>query len=289
MSRPLDWNREGRLWPHRDFSEFLEKGGIRWHVQRMGSGPSVLLLHGTGASCHSWHKVAASLSDDFSVIVPDLLQHAFTRAGSAQMTLPLMAKAVWELLDALDEAPSLIVGHSAGTAIAFEMLRGREISIPVVGFNPALAPFPGLGAQVFPLMARLLFVNPLVPRLFSGLARFGGETERFLRRSTNSRIDGIGLRCYEALLGNSVHCKGALAMMANWNLESLQRYLPQIESPVLLVHSEGDVAIPLESVRQAAAPLPNADLEVLPHLGHLAHEEQPEHAATLIRRFHAQQ
>ncbi len=287
MSRSLDWNREGRNWPHRDASLFVESGGIRWHVQRMGMGPTILLLHGTGASCHSWRDVMPLLAENFCIVAPDLPGHGFTRAMGAHMTLPAMAQALWTMLDAMDETPAMIVGHSAGAAIALQMLRERGASIRVAGFNPALAPFPGLGAQVFPLMAKLLFVNPIVPRLFSGLARFGGETERFLSRSTNSRIDAAGLRCYETLLGNSAHCKGALAMMANWDLESLDRQLPQVDSPVLLVHSEGDVAIPLASVRKAADRLPGARLEVLPHLGHLAHEEQPEQAAALIGEFAA--
>ena len=70
MSRPLAWEREGRIWPHRDASEFVPEGRHTWHVQRMGAAgnPKVLLLHGTGASVHSWRgvmpmPVAASLSE----------------------------------------------------------------------------------------------------------------------------------------------------------------------------------------------------------------------------------
>ena len=288
MSRPLAWDREGRMWPNREASDFVQSGRIRWHVQRMGEGPVILLLHGTGASCHSWREVMPELAGDRTVIAPDLPGHAFTRAPGAAMTLPGMAKALWALLDSLDVAPDVIVGHSAGAAIGLQMLQERDAKIPVIGFNPALAPFPGLGAQVFPLMAKLLFVNPLVPRLFSGIARLRGDIAGFLERSTNSQIDGVGLRCYETLLGNSVHCKGALEMMASWNLEALDRQLPEIESPVLLVHSNGDVAVPLDSVEKAAKRLPQARLEILPDLGHLAHEERPEQAAALIREFAAQ-
>jgi len=287
MNRPLDWNREGRIWPHRETSRFIDTGRIRWHVQEMGDGPSILMLHGTGASSHSWRDVMPALADDYEIIAPDLPGHAFTQASSAHMSLPAMAHALWGLLDTLDKDPAIIVGHSAGVAIALQMLRERETTIPIVGFNPALAPFPGLGAQIFPLMAKLFFVNPFAPRLFSGLARFSGETERFLIRSTNSRIDAVGLRCYETLFGNSGHCKGALAMMANWNLEELDRHLPDIDSSVLLLHSDGDTAIPLASVRKAAKRLPCAQLEVVPALGHLAHEEQPSMAAAMIRQFHA--
>ncbi|MDP4574946.1 alpha/beta fold hydrolase [Qipengyuania sp. G39] len=289
MSRPLDWNRQGLRWPHRETSSFVECPGIRWHVQQAGDGPTVLLLHGTGASTHSWRGVMPQLADTFQVVAPDLPGHAFTRASASHMTLPAMAEAAWRLLDTLEIEPAMIVGHSAGAAIAMQMIAARGADIPVVGLNPALAPFPGLGSQLFPLMAKMLFVNPAVPRIFSSLARIGGDTGGFLRRATNSRIDAAGLRCYETLLGNSAHCRGALAMMANWDLERLQAHLPGIESPVLLVHSEGDNAIPLDSVRKAARRLPRATLEILPKLGHLAHEEQPEQAAARIAQFFAKQ
>lgn len=285
MSRAPHWDREGLNWPHREASRFVEAGGTRWHVQVMGRGPPILLVHGTGASCHSWRDVMPALAEDFTCIAPDLPGHAFTRAPGTTLSLPHMAKSLWMLLERLEHAPAAIVGHSAGAAIALQMVRTQRAAIPVIGFNPALAPFPGLGSQLFPLMAKLLFVNPLVPRLFARVAGMEGEADRFLRRSTNSRIDAAGLRCYEALLGNSAHCKSALAMMANWNLEPLQRSLTDFSNPVLLVHSDRDEAIPLASVRDASQRLPDAQLEILSGLGHLAHEERPAEAAGHIRRF----
>ena len=39
----------GPTWPHHASSRFVEAHGLRWHVQAAGSGPLVLLLHGTGA------------------------------------------------------------------------------------------------------------------------------------------------------------------------------------------------------------------------------------------------
>ena len=52
MSRTPDWARDGADWPHRDASRFIVAAGLRWHVQRIGAGPTLLLLHGTGAATH---------------------------------------------------------------------------------------------------------------------------------------------------------------------------------------------------------------------------------------------
>ncbi|NCP19138.1 MAG: alpha/beta fold hydrolase [Erythrobacter sp.] len=281
MSAQLNWERDGRIWPHREASRFVEDGPLRWHVQVMGpqggDAPTLLLLHGTGASCHSWRGLAPLLAESYTVVAPDLPGHAFTTGmAESRMSLPGMAQAVRGLIERMGIAPAAIVGHSAGAAIALETVRGDWPDIPVIGLNPALAPLPWPATQVFPAMARLLALNPLVPRLFSGVARISGDTEGFIARSTNSRIDRAGARCYAALLGNSHHARGALAMMSHWDLSPLERALPTIPNPVLLIHSRGDTAIPLDGVEEAAQLLPDATLEVLPGLGHLAHEERPE-------------
>jgi len=287
MSGSLRWEVEGRDWPHRETSRFVETGGLRWHVQQAGNGPVVLLLHGTGGATHSWRGLLPLLAKEFTVVAPDLPGHGFTRGRIAGgPTLPRIAAAIRSLLESLGLEPSLLVGHSAGAAIALRLAQDG-IRAPVVGLSPALMPFPGLAARLFPAMAKLLFVNPLVPSIFARMARGSGETARFLTRATASRIDADGLRCYEVLLGNSDHCRGALAMMANWDLAAFETALPAIDVPVLLAHGDQDRAVPLSSVRQACAALPRCELEVLGGLGHLAHEERPQEATAMIHGFAA--
>ena len=51
----------GARWPRlaeSESSRFVEAADLRWHVQQMGAGPVLLLLHGTGASTHSWRALA---------------------------------------------------------------------------------------------------------------------------------------------------------------------------------------------------------------------------------------
>ncbi|MGV3512861.1 MAG: alpha/beta fold hydrolase BchO [Novosphingobium sp.] len=285
MSGPR-WDTEGRNWPNRTASRFVDTPGLKWHVQVAGDGPAVLLLHGTGAATHSWRDVLPLLAQNFTVIAPDLPGHGFTTGRPRQgLTLPGMANALIDLLAALGARPVLIVGHSAGAAIAIQTVQTQGFDTPLIGFNPALTPFPGLAAKLFPSLAKMLFVNPFVPRMLAGIARIPHETTRFLRRATGSAIDARGIAAYEALMGNHHHCAGAMEMMASWDLEALSRQLPQLRSPVLLVHSRGDTAVPLSSVEQAARAIPDCRLEVLPALGHLAHEERPDLADNLIRQF----
>jgi len=286
----LDWNREGLIWPHREASAFIEIGGARWHVQRMGSGTPLLLLHGTGASVHSWRDLMPLLAASHEVIAVDLPRHAFTTGHSAYaMGLPAMAGEVAGLLKHLDINPAAIIGHSAGAALALQLGLAHGFTGPIMGLNSALRPFPGPFAQIFPAVAKALFINPLVPRIFAGTVDLTGGAGRFLWRSTHSRISAEGLACYRTLLKHPGHAGGALAMMANWDLPGLRDRMGNVANPVLMVHGESDPAIPLSWAREAQGWLPNAQLEVLSGLGHLAHEEAPDKVAALISAFLAEQ
>ncbi len=288
MSRALDWEREGRIWPHREASAFVSMGSVRWHIQRFEKpeAPKLLLLHGTGASVHSWGALVPILNENFDIFAPDLPRHAFTTGHPPDQTsLPGMAKAIAGLLDKTHFAPDVIAGHSAGAALALQLALDHGYSGPIVGLNSALRPFPGPASQLFPAVAKLLFVNPFVPRLFSGAATLSGDSDRFVRRATNSDISAENLACYDALLRNPRHTKGALAMMANWDLPTLRTRMGEVRNPVLMVHSDKDAAIPLDWAKEAHQWLPTSRLEVLTGLGHLAHEEAPQHAARFITDF----
>jgi magnesium chelatase accessory protein len=286
VSRNPDWTVHGADWPNRAVSRFVDAGGYCWHVQQMGSGPVCLLLHGTGAATHSWRDVMPLLAKNFTVIAIDLPGHGFTRANfSRKVTLPGMAGSVGELLDALEVVPDLIVGHSAGVAVAAQLMLDRGWAMPLIGFTPALMPFPGLAARLFPSLAKILFTNPFVAVIFSRWAATKGETRKFLERATGSRIDAAGELYYQRLFATSGHCDGAIRMMANWQLEPLRDRLSQLAAPVVLLHAARDNAIPKTSVLAAAALIPGCESVELRGLGHLAHEEDPAQAAAIIGEF----
>ena len=113
----LRLERDGADWPNRDASRFVEVGGLRWHVQLMGAGPTLLLVHGAGAATHSWRALMPLLARRFRVIAPDLPGHGFSDPLKArELSLPGMARALGALLRAMDVSPRVVVGHSAGAA-----------------------------------------------------------------------------------------------------------------------------------------------------------------------------
>lgn len=283
MTGALSWARDGRDWPHRAASRFVEAGGLSWHVQEMGQGPTLLLLHGTGASTHSWRDLLPLLARDFHVVAPDLPGHGFTEAPERdRLSLPAMARGLTALLGKLGVEPEGIVGHSAGAAIAMQMvLTGAVAPSCLISLNGALLPFKGVASQLFPSVARLLVLNPLVPRLFAWRA---GSTEAVtqLLEGMGSRLDARGQDLYQRLFSNRVHVASTLGMMANWDLEALGRSFGRLDLPVLLVVGAGDRAVPPGDARAVAQRLPDARIETLPGAGHLIHEEKPADIAALI-------
>lgn len=282
-SGPLDWQRDGRHWPHWESSQFLEAGGLRWHLQRMGAGPVALLVHGTGAASHSWRGLAPLLARHFTVLAPDLPGHGFSgRRRRGGQSLPAMAEALGNLLERLGLAPALAVGHSAGAAILARMALDQRLQPRLlVGLNAALLPLGGPAGHLFSPAARLLALNPLVPRLFAWRASRAGVVERLLRE-TGSRLEPDGVEFYRRLVRHPGHVAAALDMMAHWDLESLARDLPRLRPAPLLVVGEGDRTIRPSEARRAQARIPGARVRELPGLGHLAHEERPDLVAELL-------
>lgn len=280
-----DWATDGKDWPNRDASRFVRAGGYEWHVQQTGSGPVCLLIHGTGAATHSWRDVMPLLAKHYTVVAMDLPGHGFTKGCGQRPTLEGMAASVTALLDELELTPHLIVGHSAGVAIATQLSLDRKWQIPLIGFTPALMPFPGLAAKIFPSLAKMLFTNPFVAIIFSRMAQAPGQTAKFLARSTGSKIDAAGAEYYTRLFSKSGHCDGAIRMMANWRLEGLGARLGNLTSPVLLVSAANDAAIPKTAVTQAVALIPGCETREMAGLGHLAYEEDPARAVKIITEF----
>lgn len=285
MSPRLEWRRDSLDWPHAEYSRFVTAGHLRWHVQCFEpiqppadgtSAANVLLVHGTGASTHSWRANAPVLSERARVLAIDLPGHGFTeRPPPAGLSLPGMARRLGELLDTLDFRPDLAIGHSAGAAILVRMaLDARIAPKEIVSLNGALYPFRGRAERAFPSIARALFLNPFVPRLF---ALGAGSDKRVARliRGTGSTLDARGLALYGRLFASAEHAGAALGMMARWDLDALDADIKGLAVALSLVVGDQDRAVAPEQAGPLAERLSRAEVIRLEGLGHLAHEEDP--------------
>ncbi len=268
-------------WPHRQHSRFVERGAIRWHVQTMGSGPAMLLLHGTGASSHSFRSLMPLLARRYTLIVPDLPGHAHSSAASSfRPTLPRMAAALGDLLSSLEVKPTIAVGHSAGAAVILRaILDGAMAPESAVGLAAALTPLRGVPGVVFPATARLLARSELVSQLLAVRAGYSAASVDRLLRRTGSSLDARGVELYRRLTQQPAHVAATLSMMASWDLEPLFAELGRIRTRVVLFAGERDLAVPLSEQHRAAGRIPGARVVVVSGAGHLLHEEKPAEVA----------
>ncbi len=283
-SGDLLWSRDADSWPNAAASRFLTAGGLRWHVQDLGSGPAILLVHGTGASAHSWAGMLPRLAErGFRPVAVDLPGHGFTDTGSHQQSsLPGMARVLAAVVDELALVPTLVVGHSAGAAILARMcIDGSIAPAGVVSLNGALLPLSGLAGQFFAPAAKVLAKLPLVPTLFAWGAGDRRRVERLVEE-TGSVLPVQEVAYYHRLVSSPKHVAAALRMMANWDLAAFARELPRLETPLHLVACENDRTVPPAEAQRVARHLPTARVRRIPGLGHLGHEEDPGLFADLI-------
>ncbi len=285
----LVWNIDGTDWPNRDVSEFVDAAGFRWHVQRMGQGPHLLLVHGTGASTHSWRDLAPLLAKQFTVVSIDLPGHAFTETPpSWRLSLSGMSTDIGELLRVMNVRPDIAVGHSAGAAILARMCLDDRIAPQLlVSLNGAFMPFGGAAGHLFSPLAKLLILNPLVPKFFAWQASSPNAVERLIE-GTGSAIGQDGIAQYRKLVRSPAHVSAALGMMANWRLEPLVVDLPKFKAKLLLFAADRDRSVSPDVARRVAKLVPNSTIEMIHGLGHLAHEEQPDVIAAIIIKAAAQ-
>lgn len=289
----MRWDVDSAHVPHREWSRFVTAGGLKFHVQETGpaDAPVLLLIHGTGATTHSFAGLAPLLAQHFRVIIPDLPGHGFTEKLNAPDP-DTVAKAMAALVTTLGVKPAIILGHSVGAAIAFMLVaRGLVAPLAVVALGGALLPFDGVG-KVYPGLAKALFVNPFMPAFFSFTTRFQSMPD-LLARWTGSRSSREQVAHYERLFRSPAHTGGALALMAHWDLDTIERSIAQVKCPVLLLHGERDKTVPPATSHTVARKLASHGVVVqqrgLPGLGHLAHEEAPGvHAQAVIEFAQAQ-
>jgi len=277
-------SRPAQDWPNAGVSRTVVTGATTWHLQRMGTGPVCLLVHGTGASTHTWRDVLPLLARDYDVLAPDLPGHGFSDpiAAPDRPTLPGMAAALSALLKAEHAEPEIVIGHSAGAAILARMaLDGRIRPRHLVSLNGAFFPFNDRMNVVFAGIARALSTRPIVSHLFARRARSTGAVER-LMRSTGSDLDARGIALYARLLSNPAHVRAVLAMMANWDLSTLAGDMTTLEGQLNLFAGLEDRTVSPGQARRLQGMVPCATVDMLPGLGHLAHEEAPARVVAAI-------
>ena len=192
-----------------------------------------------------------ALPQTYHVIAVDLPGQGFSRAGSRhRLSLTRMSEDLAALAAHEGWHLDLIVGHSAGAALALD-LACRIDPKGVVGLNAALGKFEGVAGWLFPLMAKVLALNPFASSILTRMPNSEARVRELLE-TTGSRFDDRTLALYRRLAADRDHVSGTIAMMAQWNIDALLARLDRVPCPVLLLAGAQDGTVPPETSQRAA-------------------------------------
>ncbi len=264
-------------------SSFVVAEGVRVHARDTGKrdGPAIIMLHGFGASLHTWEAWAQALSGEFRVIRFDLPGFGLTGAdptGDYSDTRAVQVLAA--LMDRLRVQRAILVGNSLGGRIAWSFAARHPARVTrLVLISPDGFAGPGMAygqAAEVPMAAGMLPYMLPMPLLRMNLALAYGDPQRL--------TDEVVARYRDMILAPGVR-EAALVRMAHMVPEDPAPVLRTLHLPVLLVWGEKDGIIPISNAADYLAALPDARLVALPGLGHVPQEESPAEALDQVKPF----
>jgi pimeloyl-ACP methyl ester carboxylesterase len=243
--------------------------------------PSLVLLHGFGASLQTWDAWADELEKDRRVLRFDV--PGFGLSGPAANNDYSDAADVARLLALLDQLGLQQValgGHSMGGRIAwnFAVAHPERVSHLIL-VSPDGFPDPNSTSEntykVSPLLGLMHYSLPAWALKMGVAPAYGDEsllTSQVMRRYQDMlRAPGVRSAVIER-------------MRQSRNIDPVP-LLQSLKMPVLLVWGEKDAFIPISNAQDYLKAIPHATLVSVPHAGHVVHEEAAKLSVEAVKEF----
>ena len=269
-------------------SRFVNIGSHRVRLlERPGTGPTFVLLHGIPGSARCWEPLIGQLADAH-VVAPDLLGFGESSRSDDKVELHAenQAQLLSAVLDEIDVSKAVIVGHDFGGPIALELIRHRP---DLVG-GLVLAATNTFGDTPIPMPLRLILlpgIGPILERLLLSRA-----AQRMMLRqgvgSNATRLDpGTYLgdrsqsRATRLIFGHSLRNLATL-------YEPIAAALGSVLVPTLVIWGDRDPFFDVETGRRTADAISGARFELLAGAGHFLPAERPVELAALLESLAAE-
>ena len=269
----------------------VKAGGIDTFYLEAGEGPTVILLHGLGATNASLLPTIMELARDHHVIAPDLPGFGASSKPIRAYTAEFFATWLDRFMDRIGVERAVVVGNSMGGRIAIEMglrfpervdrlclfapspafLKGREWVRLVKVLRPELA--------AFPIMLRRKDVVLGTKRMFARPSRlsdawYEGAADEFVR--VFSTVRG---RIAFFSAARQIYLEEPHGERGFWDR------LRTLSPPALFIWGSHDRLVPAKFARHVEKALPQAKSVVLQGCGHVPQFELPEQTHALLREF----
>ncbi|MBB5153754.1 alpha/beta fold hydrolase [Saccharopolyspora phatthalungensis] len=262
-------------------------------VDRCAPADTVLMVHGLRGTHHGLELVAAGLPDQH-VVIPDL--PGFGDSGpmtERRHDVAGYAHVITELIERLGgrTRPIVLLGHSFGSIVAARVASANpELVRRLVLINAIATPalrgphvvLSGLTSAYYTLGKRLPLRagHSLLSNRWVVLA-----ASRAMTRTKDKRLRGFidesHLRYFSRFHSPALLSETFEASVTH----TVADHADALRMPTLLIAGESDEIAPLAGQRALAARLADAELVVIPDVGHLVHYETPGPAAEAIQRF----
>lgn len=258
----------------------------RVHFLKTGNGPKLVLLHGLLGTADAWRPCLPRLAEDSTIYAVDELGIGFSeRVPGLDAGLSAQADRIALFLEEAGIEKADIVGTSHGGAVAMMLAAHHPERIRSLILHAPANPFS-------------IISDPLVHFYRSPLGRWFARQvpylpERVQELALGRMYGDSTVQCHEVLdrYMTSLRVPGTVAHVMNildcWfeDMRKLQSILDQItQIPTLLLWGTLDRAVSLESGRVLQKKL-QAEMVVLPGVGHLPYDEAPLAFADAVNGF----
>lgn len=259
--------------------QHLVVGSVEIHVETVGQGVPVVLLHGLGLSGAIWNRVRDRFGPGYQLILVDLRGAGRTHElRREELSLERWANDLGALLRVLEVHRPVLVGHSLGASIALKYALERPDDVRALVLIGADANLSNLAPRMLASAERIESIG-----IAAWVENYWSKNPPFSDESLN-RDPGI-LGEYRDLLLQNDPVDYVRQCRAIATAENLADRLGDVTQPVLvLIGGSDDRTLP-EHGRQLAGDLADARVVELPLIGHTLPLEAPEPTARAVRTF----
>jgi len=269
---------------------FYVVDGIRTRVLEAGTGPAVVLLHGTGGHAETYQRNLVDLAEDYHVIVPDMIGHGFTDRPEVDYSLDDFADHLFGLFDVLGIASVNLSGESIGGCIAAWMALRSPQRVDRLILNTGILDRPDEKG--------LLQLADLEQRT----RRLGAELslESVRRRlewlvhdpaSMTEEMVRLRYRIYSqpGMTDTVVRIMGAVLAMNRGLYNGVdymdRQLLAGLRVPTQVLWTDHNPGKPLDVIRPAIDLIPHVEFHLVENAAHWPQFEQPEVVNGYLRKF----
>jgi pimeloyl-ACP methyl ester carboxylesterase len=247
-------------------SSYMEIQGMPVHYRRTGTGPTIVLLHGTIGSLHQWSEWINKMSNHFDLVTLDLPAYGFTGPfPDGPYKIERYTNFLNEFLGRLKISKATLIGHSFGgyvawrTAVRYPNLVDNLVLIASTGLKYRSRVTVSYVAKI-PIVKNLLYYHS--PRFIYEVAlqkAFFPEPP-----ASAEEID----RFYD--LARRPGNRGALLATFNEMYKEHQEDLAlKVSQPTLILWGEEDMIVPVEMGYKLHKMIPNSKFTTYPKKGHM--------------------